>query len=124
MEWDFGEQFFWLEIGLGEIRKKENREKYDLILWTPGWTPYNESGGGIYREHRVSARVVHSGFVAAAIKLQKRGVTNAFMNEDLRAHWNAFRETSRRVRGGNHWERKPPPSIEFPPSLAVHFIGA
>ena len=58
------------------------------------------------------------------ITLHERTNTNAFMNEDLRAHWNAFRITDRVFRGKVVWEPKPPPSIEFPPSLAVHFIDA
>ena len=97
---------------------------FDLALWPPGWICPASRLTTISYSLRAAHRVVHSGFVAAAIKLQKRGVTNAFMNEDLRAHWNAFRITDRVFRGKVVWEPKPPPSIEFPPSLAVHFIDA
>ena len=60
---------------------------------------------------------MHSGFVEVAIILGKAGVANAFMNQELRAHWNAFRETSRRYKSMNVWEPKPPPSEPLPESL-------
>jgi hypothetical protein len=80
---------------------------------------------------RSSHRVVHSGFVEVAIILGKAGVANAFMNQDLRAHWNAFGDTGRtNVFGGEYagraiWEPKPPPSEPLPESLreyASHFV--
>jgi hypothetical protein len=101
----------------GKWGQEKYHELFDLVLWPTGYNPPVGTVADISYALRRAHRVVHSGFVEVAIILGKAGVANAFMNQDVRAHWNAFRETSRRYKSMNVWEPKPPPSEPLPESL-------
>jgi hypothetical protein len=105
---DGGATFF-----CGDIEKKGNEGKYDVVVSTAGYYPKLPTS--VKEQHGA----VHLGFVDAAETLHEHGLEGAAMNAELRAHWSVYHDTGR-VSG--RWkvpifEKRDPPSEPFPESL-------
>ena len=100
----------------GDIEKKGNEGKYDVVVFAAGYYPL-QLPTSVKEQHGA----VHLGFVDAAETLHEHGLEGAAMNAELRAHWRAYNDTGREGRNARGsfkvFEKRDPPSEPFPESL-------